>query len=74
MLVAHIREVMNSFIILMSKHEGKILLGQTKCGWEENIKMNLEEIESDSTNWICLARNRIPVAGCAQNTSVKDLR
>jgi hypothetical protein len=34
----------NACRILVGKLEGKTPLGKPRCRWEDNIKMNLEEI------------------------------
>ena len=31
--------------VLVRKHEGKRPLGRPWCGWEDNIKMYLQEVE-----------------------------
>jgi hypothetical protein len=38
--------------------EGQILLGRPKRWWVDNIKINLEDIEWDSVDWIGLAQDR----------------
>jgi hypothetical protein len=40
------------------KLEGKRPLGRTRRRWEENIKMDLQEVGCGVTNWIELALNR----------------
>jgi hypothetical protein len=44
--------------ILMGKPEGKRQLGRPRGGWEDNIKMNLQEVESGGMDLIKLARDR----------------
>jgi hypothetical protein len=40
------------------KPEGKIPLGGPKLRWEDNIKMDLQEVEFRSMDWIELAQVR----------------
>jgi hypothetical protein len=42
---------------LIGKPEGKISLGRSVRGWENNIKMNLQEIGWESVDWINLAQD-----------------
>jgi len=41
--------------ILVGKPNGKRPLGRPRRRWEENIKMDLQEIECGSLDWIELA-------------------
>jgi len=41
--------------VLMGKPEGKIPLGRPRPRWEDNMKMDLQEVECGSTDWIELA-------------------
>jgi hypothetical protein len=41
--------------ILMGKAEGKRPLGRPKRRWEDNIKMDLQEVGCGSMDWIELA-------------------
>jgi hypothetical protein len=41
-------EIRNAYKILVGKHEGKRPLGRRK--WEDNIKMDLEEINLESVD------------------------
>jgi hypothetical protein len=34
-----------AYRVLMGKHEGKRPLGRPRNGWEDNIKMDLQEVE-----------------------------
>ena len=38
--------------------EGKRPLGRPRCRWEDNIKMNLQEVGCGGMEWIKLAQNR----------------
>jgi hypothetical protein len=41
------------YMILVGKNEGKSPLGRRRCRWEDNIKIDLQEMD-----WIVLAQNR----------------
>jgi hypothetical protein len=43
---------------LVEKTEGKRQLGRTKCRWEDNIKMDLQEVGCGREGWIGLAQYR----------------
>ena len=42
----------------MGKHEGKRPLGRAMRRWENNIKIDLQEVECWGVDWIELARDR----------------
>ena len=42
----------------MGKPEGKRPLGSPTRRWEDNIKMDLQEVERDCGNWMELAQDR----------------
>jgi hypothetical protein len=44
--------------VLVGKHEGRRLLRRPRCRWEDNIKMNLQEVGCGGMDWIELAQNR----------------
>jgi len=44
--------------VLMGKPEGKRPVGRPRRGWEDNIKMDLQEVGCGSMDWIELAQNR----------------
>ena len=48
--VARIEEDRSSFKILTGKPTGKRPLGRPSCRWEDNIRMDLEEIGIDMRN------------------------
>ena len=41
----------------MGKHEGKRSLGRPRRRWEDNIKMNLEDLVCGGMDWIELSRD-----------------
>ena len=43
--------------ILVGKPEGKRPLGKPRHGWEDNIKMDLQEVGRRVTDWIELAQD-----------------
>jgi len=44
--------------VLVGKPEGKRPLGRPRCRWEDNIKMDLQEVGCEGTDWISLAQDR----------------
>jgi hypothetical protein len=44
--------------VLVGKPEGKKLLGRSRCGWEDNIKMELQEARYRGMDGIELAQDR----------------
>jgi hypothetical protein len=45
--------------VLVGKPEGKRPLGRPRNGWEDNIKMDLQEVEwGGGIDWIVLAQDR----------------
>jgi hypothetical protein len=42
----------------VGKPEGKSPLGRPRRRWEDNIKMDLQEVRCGSTDWIELAQDR----------------
>ena len=44
--------------VLVGKPEGQRLLGRPRCRWEDNIKMDLQEVGCDGMEWIVLAQDR----------------
>jgi hypothetical protein len=46
------------FKVLVGKTEGKRLLGRPRRRWEDNIKMDLQEMELGGMDWIELAQDR----------------
>jgi hypothetical protein len=44
--------------VLVEKPEGKSPLGRTRCRWEDNIKMGLQEVGRGCGEWMELAQDR----------------
>jgi hypothetical protein len=44
--------------VSLGKPEGKRQLGISRRRWEDNIKMDLQEVECGGMDWINLAQNR----------------
>jgi hypothetical protein len=44
--------------VLVEKREGKRPLGRPRCRWEDNIKMDLQEVGCGGMEWIELAQVR----------------
>jgi hypothetical protein len=44
--------------ILMGKREGKRTLGRPRRRWEDNIKMDRQEVGREGMDWIELAQDR----------------
>jgi hypothetical protein len=44
--------------VLVGKPEGKRPLGRARRRWEDNIKMNLQEVGGGRGDWIELAQDR----------------
>ena len=59
--VVRIEEGMSAFKILIDKPRVKIPLGRPRLRWEDNIRMNLEEIGINAGNWVI--RLRIGIIG-----------
>jgi len=56
--VARMMEERGVYRILVGKPEGKRPLGRTGRRWEDNIKMDLQEVGCGDTDWIELAQDR----------------
>ena len=56
--VARIRERRGVYRVLVWKPEGKRSLGRPRRRWEDNIKMDLQEVGREGMDWIELAQDR----------------
>jgi hypothetical protein len=57
--VACMGEGRGVYRVLVGRPESKRPLGRPRCGWRDNIKMDLREIGIDGANWIQLAQDRV---------------
>ena len=57
-LIARMEEGRSAFKILTGKPTGKRPLGRTRRRWEDNIRVNLEEIGIRAGNWVDSAQDR----------------
>ena len=56
--VARMEEGRGVHKVLVGKPEGKRLLGRPRCRWEDNIKMDLQEVGKGCGDWMELAQGR----------------
>jgi hypothetical protein len=56
--VARMREVICAYRILVGRPEGRRPLGRSRRRWQDNIKMNFQEVGWGSMDWIELAQDR----------------
>jgi hypothetical protein len=56
--VAQKGDLRGVYRVLMGKPEGKRPLGRPSCKWEEDIKMDLQEVGCVVMDWIELAQDR----------------
>ena len=55
--VARMGERRGVYRVLVGKHEGKRPLGRPWRRWEDNIKMDLQEVGCGDMDWIGLAQD-----------------
>ena len=58
MHVARVDERRGVYRVLVGKPEGKRPLGRSRRRWEDNIKINLQEVGCGDMDWIELAQDR----------------
>ena len=58
--VARMEEGRSAFKILAGKPTGRRPLGRPRRRWEDNIRMELEEIGISAGNWVHSAQDRNP--------------
>jgi len=56
--VARMGDRIGAYRILAGKPEGNRLLGRPRRRWEDNIKMDLQEVGYGGMDWIELAQDR----------------
>jgi hypothetical protein len=57
-LVARIEDRKDAYIVLVGKAEERMPVGKTRRRWEDNIKMDFQEVGWGDIDWIDLAQNR----------------
>ena len=57
-MVSRMEEGRSAFKILTGKHTGKRPLGSPRRRWEDNIRIDLEEIGINTGNWVDSAQDR----------------
>jgi hypothetical protein len=55
--VARTRERRGEYRVLASKPDGKIPLGRPRCRWEDNSKMDIQEVGCGGMDWFELAQD-----------------
>ena len=58
MTTVRIKEGRSALKILAGKPSGKIPLGRPRRRWEDNIRIDLEEIGINAGNWVDSAQDR----------------
>ena len=56
--VARMGERRGEYKVMVGKPEGKRPLGRTRCRWEGNIKMDLQEVGCGGVDWTELVQDR----------------
>ena len=56
--IYHIGDRRGVFRVLVGKPEGKWPLGRPRRRWEDNIKLDLQEVRCGGMDWIELAQDR----------------
>ena len=56
--VARMGEDRGVYRVLVVKHEGRRPLGRPRRRWEDNIKMDLQEVGCQGMDWIELAQDK----------------
>ena len=56
--MAHMGEGRGVHRVLVGKPEGKRPLGRPRCRWEDNIKMDLQDVGGGFGDWMKLAQDR----------------
>jgi len=56
--VARMGKRIGVYRVLVGKPEGKRLLGRSRSRWEDNIKMDLQEVGCGNMDWSELAQDR----------------
>jgi len=51
-------ETRGVYRVLVGKPEGKRPLGRSRRRWEDNIKMDIQEVGFEGVDWVDLAQDR----------------
>jgi hypothetical protein len=70
--LAHMEGGRGAYRVLVGKPERKRPLARPRCRWEDNIRMDLQEVGYGCVDWIGLAQDR--GRWCALVSMVKNLR
>ena len=65
--MARMGEGRGVYSVLVGKPEGKRLLGRPRRRWEDNIKMDLQEVGGACGDWMELAQDRDRWGGTYEN-------
>jgi hypothetical protein len=57
--VVRVGEGRGVYRVLVGRPEERRPLGRPRCGWEDNIRMDLKETGIDGANWIQLVQDRV---------------
>ena len=75
--MAHMGEGRGVHRVPVGKPEGKRLLGRPRHRWEDNIKMDLQEVGGSCGDWMELAQDRdrwLALVGMVRNLRVPKMR
>ena len=64
--VVRMGEMRGVYRVLVGKPEGKRPYGRPRHRWEDNIKMDLQEVGCGGMDWIQLAQDREQVVGTCE--------
>jgi hypothetical protein len=56
--VARVGKSRNVYSVLVGKHDGKRPLGRPRHRWEDNIKMDFQEVVRGGMDWIDVAQDK----------------
>ena len=56
--IVRVGERRGEYRVLVGRPEGKRPLGRPRCRWEDNIKIDLQEVGCGGMDWIELAQDR----------------
>jgi hypothetical protein len=64
--VAHLGDRRDAYKVLVGRPEVKRPIGRPTCRWEDNIKMDLQEVGWGGMDWMDLAQERCSVVGTCE--------